>query len=313
MPGAPLPIASLIWACACLWPADGLAAGPPRARRLRQPPSGQPRPQAFLQNSSVATAPTQRAADACGLQLLTTFFTHKRDWQRDRYTQPDFGYMAAFYESAMRAGVNVTVLHDGLPEDLVAEHETPAVRFQQVDTASYDPVYGVNDVRFLAFGDVLRSHPEWEYVFNVDVSDVRVVANFCPELQPGRLYVGSETTDPEHPTIGSHPWMAERFRDLGAQYLQWYHENGDRRILNPGVMGGSRAVMAEAYVRMRAVITDPHLAARQQGKEVDVNLGALNYIVRNDFPFPMATGPPVHSRWKRYENTRRDVWFIHKF
>merc|ERR1740121_2001075 len=77
-------------------------------------------------------------------------------------------------------------------------------------------------------------------------------------------------------------------------------------------MGGSRTVMVEVYARMRAVITDPHLSAKERGVEINVNQGALNYIAYHNFPFSIVTGPPLHSDYKKYESDRADVWIIHK-
>jgi hypothetical protein len=254
----------------------------------------------------------------CNLMILTNMFTSKPDPQYKVEVKPSFEYMERFYRSALATGVNVTILHDGLPDELVRSKTSPTVHFQWVNVSAYDPEYSLNDVRFLIFGDVIKRHPEWANIFNTDIRDVTIKRNPCLELRPGTLYAGSDSMSLREPVTSPsfHRLQEATTSQLGGKYSQWYHNLDNRTaalpLLNCGVLGGTRAVMSEVYSRMRDIFTDEHLAARQNGLPMNVDMGALNYVARNGFIFDVVTGAPVSSRFKMYEDQRTDVWFEHK-
>jgi len=240
---------------------------------------------------------------------LTTFFTTKKDWQRGKYAKAQFDKIGKLYVSALRRALRVMVLYDELPQDLIFQYSTDFFRFHRVNLSDFDMRYGVNDLRYFFFQRLVKEHTEWSSVFIVDAFDVRVGMDPCESIKPETLYVGVELDK-----LRNHPWMKARFFKMGGKYKKWYTSMVDAKmkILNCGITGGSRDIMLSLLQRMTEVITDPNLAPNRNSEDVNLNMAALNYIVYTEFRDKYVGGVPVHSLYKRFQNKRTDVWFIHK-
>lgn len=249
------------------------------------------------------------AAFSCGVMLLTSFFTTKMDWQRLKFVKPSFKKIQTLYSSALRRGLNVTMIYDQLPFSIISKYGCARFRFEQVNFKDFDKRLGINDVRYFFFNRLLQRYTEWRYVFLVDAFDVRVTANPCFGVKEGTLYVGSEKEK-----LRGHPWMNQRFAKMGGKYERWYKGIGDKlHILNCGLLGGSREMMLDLFKHMMRVVLDPATSVYRKGETINLNMAALNYIVYNRYNVStISTGMPFHSRYKMYEDERRDVWFVHK-
>jgi len=251
---------------------------------------------------------------SCGLMVLTTFFSTKKDWQRNKYVKPSVGKMRILFHSALQSGINITVVYDDLPSEMMGQYTHPRLHFAKVDTSEFDQRYGVNDVRYFYFDKLIRQNPDWRSVFIVDAFDVRSVLNPCGGSEAQRfdekkLYIGGEREK-----LKGHPWMAVRFKKMGGKYEAWYKQTNPEFILNCGLTGGGRDIMLRLIHRMKEVLADKKLQVRQKSvtDEINLNMAALNWILYNEFPGKFVTGHPYHSNYKKFENKRRDVWFIHK-
>jgi len=261
----------------------------------------------------------ERPVAACGLMVLTSYFTTKQDWQRNNFTEVNRSKLQTLYRSTMELGLNVTIVYDKLPDELVSSFSCSRFSFLQVSLEDYDEHLGVNDVRYFVYADVLANHPSWEFVFTIDAFDVEVAMNPCASLQPDTFYVGSETR------AMKNWWMEERFRDTGGKYLAWYNAFDEKtKLLNCGITGGHRSVMHRFFASMKRIMTDAvsdfksrevdsevNVKSREVDSEVNVNMAALNYFGYSEFAGKLVTSAPVHSVYKQYQN-RNDVWFVHK-
>jgi len=247
--------------------------------------------------------------DRCSLMILTTFFTTKKDWQRNKFAKAQFTKISKLYASTLRRELSVTVVYDDLPSELLEKYSTEYFHFHRVNLTDHDKRFGVNDVRYFFFQSLVQKHTEWSSIFIVDAFDVRIGMDMCNDIKPDVLYIGIELDK-----LKNHPWMKARFIKMGSKYKFWYTYKVDStmKILNCGITGGSRDMMLKLLKRMTEVITDPALIPNKKGEEVNLNMAAMNYIVYNDFPKNFVGNAPVHSLYKRYQNKRKDVWFIHK-
>jgi len=275
-------------------------------------------------NHSCAAGEMQEPSSSCGLMLLTTYFTDKKDWQRQKKYTPDFGQIHRLYRTAMKNGLNVTVLYDELPAEMRQQYQSSTFVFHQVDLSDYDRRYGVNDVRYFLFDRLVQEHTNWRFVFIIDAFDVVVGMNPCEYLEKeskneGALFVGGELDK-----LGGHPWMKARYERMGGKYKKWFKTMSSKKtkILNCGITGGKREVMQNFLKEMKAVISDPNLTVRannakaaeegKKGEDIHVNMAALNYLADNGRLGTVVTGAPVHSKYKKYETDRTNVWFVHK-
>mmetsp|Transcript_174702 Transcript_174702/g.560295 ORF Transcript_174702/g.560295 Transcript_174702/m.560295 type:complete len:391 (-) Transcript_174702:49-1221(-) len=253
----------------------------------------------------------------CKTVILSDFITGRKDWQRNRHIKPSLEYFEKFYESVLSVpgnGVKAVVLHDGLPKNITDKYTTDdrAFSFVRVNLTNFQGSLGVNDLRFVLFHDMIEQHPEWDTVFMTDLSDVAVRHNPCHlvALGPSKLYLGREGGP-----LALNPWMGLRFKDMGGKYLKWYRRQrlGSGRIQNAGIIGGRRELLLGFLTKMVAVMSDPELAVRRRGREVNVNMAALNWVVHNLYRgHEIFSGIPLHSRYKGGEDNRSDVYFIHK-
>jgi len=249
-----------------------------------------------------------KSAD-CGLMVLTSYFTTKKDWQRGKYAKPSFSKIQKLYQTAITNGLSVSVLYDSLPQDFIDAYASQRFRFVQVNLTEFDKRYGVNDVRYFFFQRLLSQNSDWKSIFIVDAFDVRSGMNPCAGIQPGKIFVGGEQD-----RLKKHPWMKARFQKMGGKYNQWYTSKVTEKmkILNCGLTGGHRDIMLKFLTRMVQVLQDPALAIRQKNEDINLNMAALNYILYTEFEGKFQYGPPVHSVYKRFENRRKDVWWVHK-
>lgn len=252
---------------------------------------------------------TGQASSHCGLMLLTSYFTTVKDWQRGETARADVSQLGHFYTSAMRLGLNVTVIYDELPRAFIGALETSIFRFHKVTVAPEDKKVGVNDVRYGFFQELVRRHPEWSAVFTVDLFDVTMGMNPCPDLRPGMLYVGVENAK-----LAGNSWMRSRFKQMGGKYMEWYNTSvsSTMAILNCGIIGGLRETMLSFFEAFDEILRDSTLAVRQRGEQINVNMAVLNYIGHTKFAGKFQGKDPVHSKYKSYQHKRTDVWFIHK-
>lgn len=247
--------------------------------------------------------------ESCGLMVLTTFFTTKKDWQRGQFARATFAKIEKLYSSAIRNAVRVTMVYDELPEELLNLYSNDLFQFHKVSLNDFDKRYGVNDVRYFFFARLAREREKWSHVFVVDAFDVRIGMNPCGQMKPKDLYLGIELDK-----LRNHPWMKARFFKMGGRYKNWYEQNVDNgmKILNCGITGGSRETMLSLFDRMVTVIKDPELTPNKNNEDVNLNMAALNYIVYTEFSNSFHGNAPVHSLYKRFQKTRSDVWFVHK-
>mmetsp|Transcript_38911 Transcript_38911/g.70184 ORF Transcript_38911/g.70184 Transcript_38911/m.70184 type:complete len:827 (-) Transcript_38911:39-2519(-) len=247
---------------------------------------------------------------SCGLMVLTSYFTTKKDWQRGKFAKATFNKIQKLYQTAVSNGLSVSVIYDSLPDELLTKYSSERFNFVKVNLEEFDSRYGVNDVRYFFFNRLVQQNEDWKAVFIVDAFDVKSGMNPCSGILPGKIYVGGEQD-----RLRKHPWMKARFSKMGGKYNEWYTKKvtDKMKILNCGLTGGRRDMMLKLLSRMVQVLQDPALAVRKKDSEdINLNMAALNYILYTEFEGKFTYGAPVHSTYKRFEAKRKDVWWIHK-
>lgn len=97
--------------------------------------------------------------------------------------------------------------------------------------------------RFLKALHYLLAHPEIDNVWITDSGDVTMHRNPFPEMQPGKIYVGSETDNQL-----DCQWMM--YNTSNAYYTQWLRRNTGKTLLNCGLLGGSRQDVIDYLTKM---------------------------------------------------------------
>jgi len=150
--------------------------------------------------------------------------------------------------------------------------------------------------RWLKEWQYLRDHPDIANVFVVDATDVDMVNNPFVHIKPNTLYVGDEPKL----TINC-PWMlANHLEPTVNRYLR---ENGNKPLLNCGVVGGDRRIVMDLCKDMY----EYHFKRRQDQTE----MGIFNMLLHTKYADRIEYGRHVTSLFKKYEVTT-DAWFRHK-
>lgn len=144
--------------------------------------------------------------------------------------------------------------------------------------------------------DWLRNTPSVDFVWFVDIGDVKMLRQPWEAMDRGILYMGD--TDP---TMLNHPWVLEHHP---APFLQEFTKSTDKILLGPGTTGGDREVMIEFHASMITLIAE-------HGDDLGWDVGPANWIVYNLFKDRFVTGPQVVNEFKSYKDNGQ-AWWIHK-
>lgn len=206
--------------------------------------------------------------------VLTCYFTSHCDPQRNKKLPKESSML-----DGLRATTDAVVLHDGL--DIDGENycvPTPLVAYTQ---------------RWISEWQWLRDHPEVDFVWLVDATDVRMLNAPWDQMQRGTLYAGWENQ------IVGCEWM----REHSASAREWVEEHAQDTLLNCGVVGGDRETVMALCHRMIQLwadsgSTDPleemlffNIAAREKR---------------------MVTGRQVSTLFKANVASDATSWFAHK-
>ena len=94
-----------------------------------------------------------------------------------------------------------------------------------------------------------------------------------------------------------------------SDYADYESKFGAETLLNCGVMG-SKAPIFFDFIKMLCAIHESANSANQTAFTGD--MGAFNYLARNQFNSQLIHGAPVNTVFKMYENERQYCWFRHK-
>jgi hypothetical protein len=147
--------------------------------------------------------------------------------------------------------------------------------------------------RWKVTADWLADHPEVDRAWAVDGTDVEMLNDPFPHMEPGRLYVGSE---PFQLAGQALPWL----KDTGRSQIPFYNEHPHLPVLNLGLIGGDRATVQAVCQG----ITD----RRHLGDKLE--MGVFQRLIHENWP-DRVTGPLVHTMFRAQDRTAAS-WWRHK-
>lgn len=228
--------------------------------------------------------------------VLTCYFTSQIDPQRGKRAPADPGLLDPLLHSLR--GHHVVVLHDGLHVQ-----DSGLVHWEYVAPSTLNAY----EQRNLAYYNYLRAHPEVRNVWVVDGTDVVMLRDPFPHMQPGKLYIGSETT------ILGCDWTVKHSRS--ADMVALLAEFGSQTLLNCGLIGGERELLMRFFHRVYSKLTD-NLRARALGIERNLtglgDMGAVNLVAWREFADRLVYGPQINTIFKAFERNNTVAWWRHK-
>lgn len=199
--------------------------------------------------------------------ILTSYFTFADDPQRHRRVIPSFDYFANFWNSARHHGLEVIVVHNGLPHQFIQLHSTRKIRFHEV-TVSRN--WSTNDYRFYSYSrlDALKNY---DYVLVSDLSDVffngdpflfmsaRVHSKFFVSFDQGKFH--------------SKAWKVEECYDDEAS-----HWDQQKSMYNAGVWGGGSN---EVACFLNCIVRELERVLTKRNLSYNCNMPTFNWCVHN--------------------------------
>lgn len=226
--------------------------------------------------------------------VLTTLLTSQPDPQRTGRMKHDAGILQSWADSV--SGALPVVLADELK---VLPY---GVELYEVPELSMSPYFA----RWLHIYQYLRSHAEFDLVWCTDGTDVEMLREPWAEMQPGKIYVGSE-----HKTY-SDRWMKANHH--GKAYSDFIERHRDEPLLNAGLLGGSRTdVMEFAHriIRQYYLIESHRFWKMETAPATLVDMGAFGMAAKS-FGDRIVTGPLVHTIFKTDGFGKELAWWKHK-
>lgn len=220
--------------------------------------------------------------------VITGLYTAWPDPQSGRRWPADPAQVTVL-DSLADHDLHAVVLHDGLDVD-----DTDLVTWVKVD----NDVPNAYWARWGHIADWLTDAPV-DRVWCVDAGDVVCLHDPFTHLWPDVLYLGSEPPPgaPNARTVGFW-WMRGHHPDRAA----WIDANADRVLLNPGLCGGHRDVVAAFAAQLAACWPTADLT----------DMAAANQLAYGpDWHGRVVTGDIVHT--PMWSFTRNDhSWWAHK-
>ncbi|NTZ33116.1 glycosyltransferase family 2 protein [Citrobacter freundii] len=226
--------------------------------------------------------------------VITTLLTSQPDPQRRGKMKPDPQVLQSWADSI--SGALPIVLADELKES------PTGAGLGEVPLVDMSPYFA----RWLHIYQFLRAHPEYHLVWCTDGTDVEMLREPWAEMQPGKIYVGSE-----HKTY-SDEWMKANHH--GKAYSDFIEQHRDEPLLNAGLLGGSREdVMdfAHRILRQHYMIESHRFWKIEKAPETKVDMGAFGMVAKS-FGDKVITGPKVHTIFKSEGIGKEVAWFKHK-
>lgn len=164
---------------------------------------------------------------------------------------------------------------------------------------------GIYLSRWVHFRKWLGAHPEVEWVWLVDASDVQLLNEPWSEMKPDTLYMGHENS------LLNGKWMRETHPSKRLQ--DFFAANPYLQLLNCGVIGGDRkTVIGYLTDLIRLIETNAYEQWRNIDKQpLGNDMGPANYVAYTRWADKLKWGSQVVTAFKADERNTWS-WWKHK-
>jgi UDP-glucuronate 4-epimerase len=241
--------------------------------------------------------------------VFTTFFSGKKDPERDIFIQQEFFKIKEWYDSVHSLNLHAIIFHDNLNQEFVDQYTTTNVRFVQVTLGPRS----LNDERFFIYrkflSERIRLNPEWapKRVIMTDLFDVKYNKNpfdFMRQYeerhpdQSDNLFIGSEET-----TIAENEWSQTRLNQCIQEDWDFLKPT---QLLNPGIVGAKVSTMMNFLKVYNKEMKGAPVSA-------NCNTPMFNFVIRQstELNSRIVTGSPFHSEFRK-EDYSPEYFVKHK-
>ncbi|HEU0226718.1 MAG TPA: hypothetical protein VFQ86_03200 [Arachidicoccus soli] len=229
-------------------------------------------------------------------KILTTYYVGVNDPQRAtewEVNPADFEKLAV---SCTEKEVDLVIINNAFENEKIGDIEylsRPCV---------FNPYFN----RWIHYYQYLRDHPEIEFAFCVDATDVELINIPFQEMENGVIYCGDE---PDF--IGDNIWLKRHHPNEVLQ--QFFVDYGERQMINAGVLGGSREDLM-AFIHNIIILFMNNREDLIHNKSLplgDTDMGVFNFVGHKIWNKKLEYGRKVTNVFKSYIVDNKS-WFKHK-
>jgi hypothetical protein len=217
-----------------------------------------------------------------------------------KVSQNDIQYIAPWYNSVKKHGLQGRIFYDNLTENFVNQYKTDLIQFIKVSPSEYSN----NDWRFFCYRNYLNNN-KFDTIFLTDASDVTVVndpVKITQQYPDINIFVCKDSIK-----LCQFPYMELHRQAKWDGHTFFAINNSHFDLINMGVIGGNYDNILDFLDKFCVT----RISLGHPGFNSDMWLGQyiFRYLMINK---KLMIGEPFTSNFKQYENARKDVYFIHK-
>jgi len=174
--------------------------------------------------------------------VFGSFFSSKKDPQRNIKIATCFDYLKFWYESIHASNIHAVLFYDNLDDDFVTKYTTNLFSFHKVSKEELNDNLFPAEWRFIAYYNYLKSHThKYDYIVLTDISDVIINRNpleFMIQYPEKDIFFSYELA-------GNLEWVDNYWADclIGDNFPR------EKRIFNAGMWAGkTEAVLTHLYL-----------------------------------------------------------------
>lgn len=217
-----------------------------------------------------------------------------------------FRMLEAWYDSISKIpGLKAIVLMDIIPDGFIEKYSTENVKFEKCEP---NGELNAIDIRWKIYTKYLQENKHITNAFFSDVSDVLVLQNPFPHMQPGKIYTGDEDHFDNKPINITWDWMQHRWNLIryDERIEQFLKKHSHQKVLNAGLVGGHRDILIPVISKMADFLDKYKIT----GATIDMN--ALNYTLYSEYIDIVVHGAPVNTVFWEDDLDNKICWFKHK-
>ena len=236
--------------------------------------------------------------------IMTTYFCRRKNPQNQILSNcNDINYIKPWYYSMKKLGLNGVIFHDGMSQEFIDKYQTNKIKFVFVDIGNYP--YSLNDLRYFVYYDYINRNANLKNIFMTDGNDVTVVQS--PFNKTNKIAVGIDGTDDgKYSYFESYGYSNMQLSQFNKNNNKYKFEPNHHKMYSAGILGGNRKQMLYFLKNMIKILS------QMKDKKLNCNMVAFNYVIKYILNYNVISETPVCSQFKKYQNHRKDVWFIHK-
>jgi hypothetical protein len=246
--------------------------------------------------------------------ILTSYFSQKKHPNdpndncvigRDtdgRVWQNSFDYIKVWYKSLQNLDLDARIFYDNLSDEFISKYSTDRIHFIRVEPSNFSN----NDWRFFCYRNYLIDH-KYSNIFLTDCSDVRIVKHPKQIIEDNPEVNYFICKDSISTRDFGYLKVHEYFKWSNLEWFKNHNDTGTLDLLNMGVIGAKYDDMMDfldKFCLVRLQMNNPQFNA-----DMWIGQYVFRYLLSNK---TQLVGYPFTSEFKKYQNDREDVYFIHK-